>query len=106
MTHKNNIIIILVLTMLMGLFTTVLADAGLLTTEVETYSFTGTVINKEEYTQLVYNTKNIVAIHKYIITVVDGSRVSHTFIMHQPVVGEGFVYIAVADGTEGEVKTR
>ena len=74
MTCKNNIIIILVLTMLMGLFTTVLADAGLLITEVETYAFTGTVTDKETSTYLVYNTKNIVTVYRYTITVVDGTE--------------------------------
>lgn len=74
MTRKENLIIILVMAILMTLVMVALADAGVLTTEVETYAFTGTVTNKETSTHLVYNTKNIITVHKYIITVVDGTE--------------------------------
>lgn len=74
MTHKENLIIILVMAILMTLVMVALADTGVLTAEVETYAFTGTVTNKETSTHLVYNTKNIVTVHKYIITVVDGTE--------------------------------
>ena len=74
MTRKENLIIILAMVILMTLVMVALADAGVLTTEVETYAFTGTVTDKETNTHLVYNTKNIVTIHKHIITVVDGTE--------------------------------
>ena len=74
MTRKENLIIILVMVILMTLVMVALADAGVLTTEVETYAFTGTVTDKETNAHLVYNTKNIVTMHKYIITVVDGTE--------------------------------
>ena len=74
MTHKENLVIILAMAILMALVMMVLADAGVLTTEVETYAFTGIVTNKETSTHLVYNTKNIVTVHRYTITVVDGTE--------------------------------
>ena len=74
MTHKENLVIILAMVILMTLVMMVLADVGVLTTEVETYAFTGTVTNKETSTHLVYNTKNIVTVHRYTITVVDGTE--------------------------------
>lgn len=74
MTRKENLIIILAMAILMTLVMTALADVGVLTTEVETYAFTGTVTNKETNTYLVYNTLHIVIVHKYIITVVDGTE--------------------------------
>jgi len=74
MTRKENLIIILAMVILMTLVMMVLADVGVLTTEVETYAFTGTVTDKETSTHLVYNTKNIVTVHRYTITVVDGTE--------------------------------
>lgn len=74
MTRKENLIIILIMVILMTLVMVALADAGVLTTEVETYAFTGTVTDKETSTHLVYNTKNIVTVHRYTITVVDGTE--------------------------------
>ena len=74
MTRKENLIIILAMVILMTLVMMVLADVGVLTTEVGTYAFTGTVTNKETSTHLVYNTKNIVTVHRYTITVVDGTE--------------------------------
>ncbi len=74
MTRKENLIIILVMVILMTLVMIALADAGVLTTEVKTYAFTGTVTDKETSTHLVYNTKNIVTVHRYTITVVDGTE--------------------------------
>lgn len=74
MTRKENLVIILAMVILMTLVMTALADVGVLTTEVETYAFTGTVTNKETSTRLVYNTLHIVTVHKYIITVVDGTE--------------------------------
>lgn len=74
MTRKENLIIILAMAILMTLVMIVLANTGVLTTEVETYAFTGTVTDKETSTHLVYNTKNIVTVHRYTITVVDGTE--------------------------------
>lgn len=74
MTRKENLIIILAMVILMTLVMIALADAGVLTTEVETYAFTGTVTDKETSTHLMYNTKNIVTVHRYTITVVDGTE--------------------------------
>lgn len=61
MTRKENLIIILAMVILMTLVMVALADVSILTTEVETYAFTGTVTDKEISTQ-------------YIITVVDGTE--------------------------------
>ena len=58
MTRKENLIIILAIVILMTLVIVALADVSILTTEVETYAFTGTVTDKEISTQ-------------YIITIVD-----------------------------------
>lgn len=74
MTRKENLVIILAMIILMTLVMMVLADAGVLTTEVETYAFTGIVTNKETSTHLVYNAKNIITVHRYTITVVDGTE--------------------------------
>ena len=74
MTRKENLTIILAMIILMTLVMMVLADVGVLTIEVETYAFTGTVTNKETSTHLVYNTKNIITVHRYIITVIDGTE--------------------------------
>lgn len=61
MTRKENLIIILAMVILMTLVMVALADVSILTTEVETYAFTGTVTDKKISTQ-------------YIITVVDGTE--------------------------------
>lgn len=65
MTRRENLITI-TMVILMMLVIVVLADADALTTEVETYVFTGIVTDKEISTHLMYNTQ-------YIITVVDGT---------------------------------
>ena len=41
-----------------------------------------------------------------VVAAVDGSRIGHIVIVHQPVVVKGLVQIAVTDSAESEVKTR